>query len=137
MRIGTTVFWFVALHGFSLFKTSRAFHSVPRPKSRRSTTCRILRTDRNFRTNSFIDPSTICKIRGGGGRDGNNGPSSSLCGVIRSAGIVVDSIIPSGIIGSINSFFKYHPFIASFLICKLSLVVQIPLISRCCVVIND
>lgn len=123
MRIATTLLLFVALHGFSLFEKSRAFRTASFTKRSRSTysttnnfvgVCLPLTTDRKFRTISSVDQSTICKIRGG--FDGNNGPSS-LCGVVRSAGIVVDSIIPSGIFGSINSFFKYYPFIASFLIC--------------------
>ena len=115
-----------ALHGFSLMEQSGALHAVANTRNNRRNAhgapCRARSSlvDRNLQ--GIISPNgrSVYRIRGGSLEDAtiSTTPSStSLSGVARTVGIV-DGILPLGILGSINSFFKYHPYLASFLICK-------------------
>lgn len=110
---------FVALHGLLLFETPGAFSTVTTYRRSRNPTHVSVRVwlpliGSQFRTVSSTDRSV--SIRRNYGANSAPQTQSSLHGSIRSIGIV-DSIIPSGIFAPINAFFKYHPFMASFLIC--------------------
>ena len=98
-----------------LIAKAGALSSVPRTKKCTNVSVHGMSPliERRLRTYSTIPPS-IHSIRGG---TNTALASSPLSGVVQSTSII-DSIVPSGLLTSINAFFKYYPFIASFIICK-------------------
>lgn len=109
---GILALLFVLLHGFSFVEPSEALVSHTRNDGR----TRLPSSHRPLQT---IHPEhqKIYQIRGGALTIKRS--PTSLDGLPRGSVAIANGIAPVGILGSINSFFKHHPFLASFLICAI------------------
>ena len=110
---GISVLLLVLLQAFMLVESSEALVSLTENNSRKN---RLPMADRPLQI-TYSDHQTVFRIREGALVTKRS--TTSVDGLPRGSIVMAEGIAPVGVLGSINSFFKYHPFLASFLICAV------------------